>query len=110
MTFPPTVRLLAFALLLAGFLADPAAAQLRSIPPQAKSGTISHLQEMYVAIDGQRRRLAPGAQIRDADNRLVLPASIPPGSLVRYLGDAEGLVRQVWILSPQEAAQAQRRQ
>jgi hypothetical protein len=101
-------RLLAASLLLAAFLAGPAAAQVRSIPPQAKPGTIRHLQDMYVSIDGQRRRLAPGAQIRDGDNRLVLPASIPPGSQVRYLGDAEGLVRQVWILSPEEAARAQK--
>jgi hypothetical protein len=100
-------RLLAALLLLAAFLAGPALAQLRSIPPQAKAGTIRHLQDMYVTIDGQRRRLAPGAQIRDANNRLVLPASIPPDSAVRYLRDAEGLVREVWILSPQEAAQAQ---
>jgi hypothetical protein len=103
-------RLLAAPLLLAAFLCGPAAAQLRSIPPQAKAGTIRHLQDMYVSIDGARRRLAPGAQIRDADNRLVLPTSIPADSSVRYLRDAEGLVRQVWILSPQEAAQAQKTQ
>ncbi|HEX7249560.1 MAG TPA: hypothetical protein VF262_04140 [Burkholderiales bacterium] len=90
--------------------AVPAQAQLRSIPPEARTGTIQHLQDMYVAIDGARRRLAPGAQIRDANNRLVLPAAIPPGAMVKYVGDAEGFVRQVWILTPQEAAQdAQKR-
>jgi hypothetical protein len=101
-----TARLLA-SLLLATCLAAaaPAQAQLRTIPPEAKTGTIQHLQDMYVAIDGRRRRLAPGAQIRDANNRLVLPASIPAGSRVKYVRDAEGFIRQVWILSPQEAAQ-----
>jgi hypothetical protein len=61
---------------------------------------------MNVAIDGVQKRLAPGAQIRDAANRLVLPVALPAGTPVRYLLDAEGMVRQVWILSPQEAAQA----
>jgi hypothetical protein len=99
-------RLLA-CLVLGACLATAALAQapLRTIPPEAKTGTMQHLQDMYVAIDGARRRLAPGAQIRDANNRLVLPASIPAGSRVKYVGDAEGFVRQVWILSPQEAAQ-----
>jgi hypothetical protein len=101
-------RLIAACLAFLSAFAVPAAAQLRSIPPQAKPGTISHVQDMYVSIDGARRRLAPGAQIRDANNRLVLPTSIPPGSQMRYLGDAEGLVREVWLLSPQEAAQSQK--
>jgi hypothetical protein len=91
--------------LLAGF-ATLASAQLRTVPQDAKRGTIEHVQEMNVAIDGVQKRLAPGAQIRDAANRLVLPVALPAGTPVRYLLDAEGMVRQVWILSPQEAAQA----
>ena len=82
-----------------------ALAQLRTIPPAAKSGRIQHLQDMYVAIDGARKRLAPGAQIRDANNRLVLPMSIPAGAKAKYLTDAEGMVRQVWLLSPKETAE-----
>ena len=101
-----SARLLASVFAACLFLAAPAQAQLRTIPAEAKTGTIQHLQDMYVAIDGARRRLAPGAQIRDASNRLVLPAAIPAGALVKYTGDAEGFVRQVWILTPQEAAQA----
>ena len=83
-----------------------ARAQLRTIPEAARSGKIQHLQDMYVAIDGTRRRLAPGAQIRDANNRLVLPMSIPAGARAKYLTDAEGMVRQVWLLSPKEASGA----
>ena len=91
--------------LLAGF-ATLASAQLRTIPPDAKLGTIKHVQEMNVAIDGVQKRLAPGAQIRDASNRLVLPVSLAAGTPVKYLLDPDGMVRQVWILSSQEAAQA----
>ena len=79
--------------------------QVRSIPKDAERGNIRHLQDMVVEISGKRQRLAPGAQIRDASNRLVLPTSLPAGVPVKYLVDAEGMVRQVWILTPAEAAQ-----
>ncbi len=63
-----------------------------------------HEQDMIVRIDGRIARLAPGAQIRDIENRLVLPAMLPPGSRVKYTVDSQGLVDRVWILSPREAA------
>jgi hypothetical protein len=91
--------------LFAGF-ATLASAQLRTIPQDATRGTIQHVQEMIVAIDGVQKRLAPGAQIRDGSNRVMRPVAIPSGASVKYLLDAEGMVRQVWILTPQEAAQA----
>jgi hypothetical protein len=106
-TLPKVARLIAAALL-AAWVAG-AAAQLRTIPADARRGRLSHVQDMVVEIDGQRTKLAPGAQIRDGDNRVVLPVAVPPGSLVKYRLDGEGLVRQAWILTPQEAAQPDRR-
>ena len=79
-------------------------AQLRSIPGAAKRGEMRHVQAMIVAIDGAAQQLSPGAQIRDAANRIIVPAAIPEGSLVKYQLDKEGLVHRVWILSPEEAA------
>ena len=83
----------------------PALAQLRTIPADAKRGELRHVQDMVMEVDGKRARLAPGAQIRDANNFVVLPVAVPPGSLVKYRADAEGTLTHVWILSPQEAAQ-----
>jgi hypothetical protein len=83
---------------------NPALAQLRTIPKEAKPGVIRHLQDMIVEIDGQPRQLAPGAQIRDPENRLLVPTSLAEKSLVRYLVDGAGLVQRVWILSPLEKA------
>ena len=80
-----------------------ASAQLRSIPEDARVGQIRHLQEMVVEIDGAAQQLAPGAQIRDASNRIIVPMAIPPGTLVKYLVDAAGQVQKVWILTPEEA-------
>ena len=80
-----------------------AGAQVRSIPDDARVGQIRHLQEMVVEIDGAAQQLAPGAQIRDASNRIILPIAIPSGTLVKYLVDANGQVQRVWILTPEEA-------
>ena len=82
-----------------------ATAQMRAIPGDAKRAEIRHLQDVMVELDGARVRLAPGAQIRDAENRLMVPTALPAGALVKYLLDAQGQVRRVWILSPAEAAQ-----
>ena len=81
-----------------------AGAQLRTIPKEAELGVLHHLEAMVVEIDGKPRELAPGAQIRDPENRLVLPTSLMGKYVVRYLADANGVVRQVWILSEQEKA------
>ena len=92
--------LLVFACVLS---ASAQAQQLRTIPEQAKGGEMRHLQDMIVSIDGVVLRLAPGAQIRDQANRVVVPTAVPPGTQVKYLLDDAGLVRAVWILTPQEA-------
>ena len=91
------------ALLLLSVTAPLASAQLRSIPKDARAGEIRHLQGMVVEIDGAPKRLAPGAQIRDASNRIILPIAIPAGTLVKYLVDGAGQVQRVWILTPEEA-------
>ena len=88
------------------FVAASALAQAgRDIPDQAKPGAITHLQDMIVAINGVRVRLAPGVQIRDQNNFLIVPTAVPPGSQVKYLLDQDGMVRQIWILTPDEAQQ-----
>ena len=82
-----------------------AVAQFREIPADAKRGKLVHVIDMDVHIDGVPQRLARGAQIRDAHNRVVVPSSVPPQSEVKFRFDNTGLVREVWILSEREAAQ-----
>jgi hypothetical protein len=97
-------RILLAAVLFA--LASSAAlAQLRTIPADAKRATMSYVQGMTVDLDGNRTELAPGAQIRDVENRIILPATLPSGSLIKFMPDMQGRVWRVWILSQQEAAQ-----
>jgi hypothetical protein len=97
-------RSLAAAMILC--LAGLAHAQLRTLPAQAKLGKISHLQEMIVQVDGKLARLARGAQVRDAHNRILVPAAIPADSLVKYTLNPQGEIAAVWILTAHEAEQS----
>jgi hypothetical protein len=78
-------------------------AQLRTLPQDAPRGVIRHVQEMIVEINGTQRPLVQGAQIRDRQNRIVVPTAIPPGTLVKYVLDKDGAVLQVWFLTSEEA-------
>jgi len=60
------------------------------------------VEENIVQLNGQRAQLAPGAQIRDASNRVIVPMALPSDALVKYRLDASGQVRQVWILTPRK--------
>ena len=94
----------ALVFLLIALLAVPAAAQLRTIPRDARLAEIRHVQADLIELNGYQVRLAPGAQIRDTLNRIIMPTAVPAGALVKYQLDAEGQVREVWILSREEAA------
>jgi hypothetical protein len=99
------MRRLLLLILLIGATAA-ALAQVRTIPKEAQRGELRHLQDMYVELNGKPVQLAPGAQIRDPDNRLVVPTSLVEKSDVRFLVDHTGLVHRVWIMTPLERTQA----
>jgi hypothetical protein len=90
-----------FALLML-LICTTASAQLRSIPKEAQFGEIRHLESMYVELNGKPVQLSPGAQIRDTNNRLVLPTSLTEKVQVGYMLDGAGLLYRAWILSPEE--------
>jgi hypothetical protein len=99
------MRRLLLCIMLMGVMAA-AAAQVRTIPKEAQRGEIRHVQDMHVELNGKTLRLSPGAQIRDMDNRLVLPTSLVEKADVRFLLDGTGLVHRVWIMTPLERTQA----
>jgi hypothetical protein len=101
------LRSLAFAAAFAAGIATAAGAlaQLRTLPANAKRGTLSHVQGMVMELNGQRIELAAGAQIRDANNMVVLPTALPAGSRVKFQTGPDGKLNRAWILTPQEAAQ-----
>ena len=96
-----------FAAIVLGLAAAAVSAQLsvRTLPDDARRGYLSFVQENVVSLDGKHIKLAPGAQIRGANNLLVLPTQLPPNALVKYQLDGGGNLFRAWILSAQEAAQ-----
>ena len=85
--------------------AGSAAAQLRTIPDDTKRGVIRHVQELMVSIDGTNVLLAPGGNIRDRNNFIIVPSALPPnGALADYTVDADGQIFRVWLLTEEEAA------
>jgi hypothetical protein len=80
------------------------AAWVRPFPAEAKLGEMQPPMQGEVVISGQTLYLSPGAQIRNADNRIVMPSTVQEAAPVRYLTDASGAVSRVWMLTPAEVA------
>jgi hypothetical protein len=96
------------ALLLAALTAAclPVAAQLqRNFPATALRGELRLTQPPEALLNNRPARLAPGSRIRGADNMLVMSGAIVGAPLlVHYTLDPGGLVLDVWVLTPAEAA------
>ncbi len=81
------------------------AQSLRGFPPNALRGTIEVLQSPEVALNDKPARLAASARIFGPDNLIKVPASVMGAKLVvNYTLDNQGYLRDVWILTPTEAA------
>ena len=97
----------AYLVLLSVLLAVPVLAQTRPtpIPDDSKRGYVRHIDEMVVAVNDKAMQLAPGAQIRDQQNLIIVPTAIPPGGAwADYVLNADGQVFRVWLLTPAELA------
>jgi hypothetical protein len=96
--------LLAFA---AVVTAGHATAQSRTFPQNTLRGAVVFGEYPSIALNGKARTLTPGSRVRNQDNMVVSPASLAVGGkwLVNYTLDMGGeQVRDVWILTPAEAA------
>jgi|SRR5690242_35807 hypothetical protein len=101
------LRHTAHLVLLPILLAAPALAQTRAtpIPEDSRRGYVRHIDEMAVAVNNKAMQLAPGAQIRDRQNLIIVPTAIPPGGAwADYVLNADGQVFRVWLLTPAELA------
>ena len=58
-----------------------------------------------ILVNGKAAQLAPGSRIRGLDNMLVMSASlVNVKAIVNYTVDTSGLVKDVWVLRPEEVA------
>ncbi|WP_296486969.1 hypothetical protein [Rhodoferax sp.] len=79
---------------------------VRQFPASAQRGMLVVSNPPEVLINGKAARLSPGARIKGVNNLLVLSSTLVGRSvLVNYRQDAQGLIHEAWILSPEEAAQ-----
>ena len=89
------------------FGAVPVLAQTRPSPIQENSrrGYIRHVEEMAVTVDDKAMQLAAGATVRNQQNLIIVPISIPRGGAwADYVLDRDGQVLRVWLLTPDELA------
>lgn len=83
----------------------PACAE-RPFPAHAKRGLMTPAYHPDIIIDGKPRRLAPAARIFNQDNLIEVPASLRGSNIVvKYEEDRDGLIVNVWLLTPEEAGQ-----
>ncbi len=84
----------------------PSLAQVqRNFPPNALRGELVVGEIPQVRVNGRLGSLSPGARIRGQNNMLVLSGGLVGAKLlVHYTLDTGGEVKDVWILTPEEAA------
>ena len=77
----------------------------RNFPQNALRGVIAFGVAPEIALNGQPARLAPGARVRGFNNLVVSPGTLTGSSaIVNYTVEINGLVQDVWILTPDEQA------
>jgi hypothetical protein len=96
----------AVALLPLAAVATVASAQVpRLFPPTALRGELAFVQPPDVLLNGQPARLAPGARVRNEENRFeVMGALAGRKQVVHFTRDAGGQLLEVWLLTPSERA------
>jgi hypothetical protein len=78
---------------------------VRPFPKDALRATLVVTAAPAITLDGKPDRLSPGARIRNAQNLLIMSNTlIGQTLLVNYTREAAGMVHDVWILTPAEAA------
>jgi hypothetical protein len=93
--------------LIAACITAPAMAQVpmqRNFPQNALRGDIIFLSPPEITLNGQPMRLAPGSRIRGQNNMIQMSGSLAgQQGVVHYTLDiTPGLVKDIWILRPDE--------
>jgi hypothetical protein len=77
----------------------------RLFPPTALRGELTGTAPPDVLLNGKPARLAPGARIRNEDNRFEVMGHLAGRKLlVHYTTEGGGQLLDIWILRPSEIA------
>ncbi len=80
----------------------PATALVQTYPADAGAGVLLPPVSQTVTIGKVVYPVAPGLQVRNSQNLIVMPSTIQSSLNVRYQLDATGSVWRVWVLSAAE--------
>lgn len=96
----------ALAALVAVSINAPAFAQSRAFPQNTLRGALVFGTDRQLKLNGRATSLTPGSRVRNQQNMIVPPDTLIGAKwLVNYTLDMGGAqVRDVWILTPDEAA------
>ena len=78
---------------------------MRTLPANGKRAILTQYydRDRVVVLDGEPRRLAPGAVIYDTNNRTILPGFLPASADVVYTSEnLTGFVSRIYLLTPRE--------
>lgn len=75
----------------------------RTLPADAVRGTVTHLSELRVIVNGVPTELSANVRIWNTDNLFIVPQAIPPGSIVRFSLDVNRQIDRMWVLTKAEA-------
>ena len=93
------------AALAAVLLSSAALAQsLRQLPDDMVVTTMVARGGASVMLGERQVMLSPAAQVRTAENMIVVPSNLYGSYVVGVKTDFQGMVNRIWILSPQERA------
>jgi hypothetical protein len=81
----------------------------RPLPASARLADFEMRQYPEILLNGELARMSAGGQIRDAQNRIVMPAGISGTHPVLYERDPSGQVSRIWILTADEVKAAKAR-
>lgn len=76
----------------------------RAFPANTVKGELLAPIEGTVQISGKSLQAAPGLQVRNEQNMIVMPASLQGTLPVRYQLDPLGSVWRIWVLTSAELA------
>lgn len=80
------------------------------VRPALNNGPLSVMgppENGYARFGDKTLHLAANLQIRNTQNRIVMPMSLQSAVPVLYKLDANGSVQRVWVLTPEEAEVAE---
>lgn len=85
----------------------PPYAVVRSMPQSAPLAVMGPPANGYARFGDKTLHLAANLQIRDTQNRIIVPVAVQQAVPVLYKLDANGSVQRVWVLTPEEAEVAE---